>query len=267
VLLRPTVVSALVRRDFLGTRSYRLAFVLDIFYGVLDLVLYFFISNTFKHVSPAGLRGAPSYFAFAAAGIILGAVLNATSSGVGYRMREEQVSGTLEAINAEPVTLFELCIGLVGFPFAFAMARASLYLVVAAGLLHLDVSETSWAGLMLVLLTAAAAIAPIGIIAGAAVLVFKRGHVVAGTMMYLMTILAGMLFPVSVLPNWLEPLAHIVPLTYAFNGARDALFTGSGWGTDVLVLAAWAIVLWPLSLSLFWHALAYAKRVGSLAQY
>jgi hypothetical protein len=58
-----------------------------------------------------------------------------------------------------------------------------------------------------------------------------------------------------------------VPLTYAFNGARDALFNGSGWGADVLVLLAWAVVLWPLALVLFGRSLAYAKRVGSLAQY
>jgi ABC-2 type transport system permease protein len=268
MLLRPTVVNALVRRDFLGTRSYRLAFLLDIFYGVLDLVLYFFISKTFQSaVSSSDLNGAPSYFAFAAVGLILGAVLVATSSGLGYRMREEQVAGTLEAINTEPITVLELCIGLVGFPFMFALSRAGLYLAIAAGFLDLDVSQTSWIGFLLVLLASAAAIAPIGILAGAAVLVFKRGQVVAGTLMYLMTILAGMVFPISVLPDWLESIAHLVPLTYAFNGARDALFNGSGWGTDVLVLLAWAVALWPVALVLFARGLAYAKRAGSLAQY
>jgi len=266
-LLRPSVVSAFVRRDFVGTRSYRLAFLLDIFYGVLDLVLYFFISRTFHGFSSSELGGAPSYFAFAAVGVLLGAVLDATSSGVAYRLREEQVTGTLEALNTEPVTTFELCVGLVGFPFAFAVARAGLYLAIAAAVLGLDVSATSWTGLAVVLVVSGAALAPIGMLAGAAVLAFKRGTVVSTTLMYLLTILAGMVFPVSVLPDWLEPLADVVPLTYAFDGARAAFFTGSGWGTDVLALAAWAAALWPLALLLFAQALAYAKRAGSLAQY
>jgi ABC-2 type transport system permease protein len=267
VLLRPPVVSALVRRDYVGTRSYRLAFLLDIFYGVLDIGLYYFISRTFSDFSPAQLGGAPTYFAFAAVGVILGAVLDATSSGVAHRLREEQVTGTLEALSAEPVTPFELCVGLVGFPFSFAVARAGFYLLIAAALFDLDLSKTSWTGLTLILIASGAALAPIGMLAGAAVLVFKRGTLVSTTLMYLLTILAGMVFPVSALPNWLEPLANIVPLTYAFNGARDAIFSGSGWGTDALVLLAWAAALWPLALSLFAGALGYAKRVGSLAQY
>lgn len=267
LLLRPTVVGAFVRRDFVGTRSYRLAFLLDISYGVLDLVLYYFISQTFSGFTSEELGGAPSYFAFAAAGVILGLVITASSSGVAFRLREEQVTGTLEAMSTEPVTPFEMCAGLVGFPFAFAMARSGLYLAVAAIFLDLDLSNTSWSGFVLVLLVSGAALAPLGMLAGAAVLVFKRGTLVSTTLVYLLTILAGMVFPVSVLPDWLEPLADLVPLTYAFDGVRDAMFVGSGWEGDVVALALWAVVLWPLGLAAFAGGLAYAKRAGSLAQY
>lgn len=264
---RLSIVSALVRRDLLGTASYRLAFLLDVGYGVLDLVLYYFISRTFEGFDTSELGGAPTYFAFAAVGVILGVVLDATSAGVGYQVREEQRTGTLENLAAQPIGTVELCLGGVGFPFVFAAARAALYLVLAAAVLDLDVSQTSWPGLALVLLAAGSAMAPIGIIAGAFVLVFKRGHVVAGTLVYLLTILGGMVFPVSALPDWLEPLAVVVPITYAFEGARDALFTGSGWETDVLVLLAWSAVLWPLSLLLFARGFEHAKRAGTVAQY
>lgn len=267
MLLRPRVVSAIIRRDYLGTRSYRLAFGLDIFYAVLDLLLYFFISRTFEGFSTEKLGGAPDYFAFAAAGLILGTVLTATSAGIGAQMREEQATGTLEALSTEPVTPFELCVGLVGFPFLFAAVRAASYLAIAALLLDLDVSQTSWIGLTLVILAAGAALAPIGILAGAVVLVFKRGYAVSSTVMFLLTILGGMVFPVSALPAWLEFISPAVPLRYAFDGARHALFLGSDWGTDVLVLALWALALWPLALMLFSRALASAKRSGSLGKY
>jgi ABC-type multidrug transport system permease subunit len=260
-------VSAVVRRDFLATASYRLAFVLDIGYGVLDLLVYFFISETFEGLSSEDLSGAPSYFAFAAVGIVLGTVLDSTSSGVGYRTREEQLTGTLENLAAQPVSSVEICLGSIGFPFVFAVFRATLYLAIAAAAMDLDVGQTDWFGLGCVLVASGVAMAPIGVIAGAAVLVFKRGHVVAGTLVYLLTILGGMVFPVSVLPDWLEPLAALVPITYAFDGARDALFTGSGWSEDVAVLVAWSAVLWPVSLLLYDRGLVMAKRAGSLAQY
>jgi len=262
-----TVVAALIRRDLLITTSYRLAFVLELLYGVLDLGLYYFISETFEGLSSTDLGAAPTYFAFAAVGVVMGAVLDATSASVAYRIRNEQVTGTLEAVSTTPATALELCVGLVGFPFLFASARAGFYLVVAAIWMELDLTGTSWTGLALVFLATGAAVAPIGILAAAAVLVLKRGDVISGTLVYLMTILAGMVFPVSVLPDWLQPLAVIVPLRYAFDGARQALFTGSGWEDDVLVLVATAVVLWPVAVLLFSLAAAWARRAGSLSEY
>ena len=82
-----------------------------------------------------------------------------------------------------------------------------------------------------------------------------------------MTLLGGMLFPVTVLPEWLQPLSDLVPLLYAFDGARDALFAGSGWESDAAVLALWALVLWPMALFAFDRAGAYARRAGSLSEY
>ncbi len=118
--LSPTVVRALVRRDLLITGSYRLSFGLEAAYGVLGLVLYYFISRTFDDVSSTDLGQAPSYFAFVAVGVVVGTVLDATTSSVGYRVREEQTTGTLEALASTPASSIELSVGLVGFPFVFA---------------------------------------------------------------------------------------------------------------------------------------------------
>ena len=77
--MNTSVVLSLARRDFELTRSYRLAFAFDLAWGVIDLLLYFFISDI---VDPAtsGLGAAPSYFAFAVAGIVMSLVVYATSS-------------------------------------------------------------------------------------------------------------------------------------------------------------------------------------------
>jgi ABC-2 type transport system permease protein len=262
-----TATRALVRRDFLITRSYRLAFGLEAVYGVLGLLLYYFISRTFDDVSSSDLGDAPSYFDFAAVGLVVGTVVVATTTSVGYRVREEQTTGTLEALAVTPVGSMELSVGLVGFPFLFASVQAAFYLAVAALFLGLDVSDTSWGGLVVVLLASAVALAPIGVLAGAAVLVLKRGQMIAGAIVYLMTLVGGMLFPTSVLPEWLQPLSQLVPLRYALDGARDALFAGTGWETDVAVLLIWAVVLWPVALLAFERAGAHARRVGSLSEY
>jgi len=138
---------------------------------------------------------------------------------------------------------------------------------VAALFLGLDVENADWPGLAAVLLSAGLALAPIGVLSAATVLVFKRGQFIAGAIVYLMTLLGGMLFPIAVLPSWIQPLADVLPLRFAFHGARAALFTGEGWETDSLVLVVWAVILWPVGLLAFDRAGTYARKAGSLSEY
>jgi len=264
---RAPVVAAVVRRDYHVARSYRLPFVLDLFNGVINLVVFFFISRTFGDSSTSELDGAPDYFAFAAVGIALTIVIGAASSGLAARIREEQLTGTLEALVAQPLTTTEISLGLAGFPFLFAIIRAAFYILVAAVLLGLDLGGTDWIGFATVLLVAGIALSVLGILFGAVVLVIKRGEVLAGMVTFGMGLVSGAFFPVSVLPGWLEPLGAVVPTRFAFDGLRAAIFRGEGWGGDALALLVFAAVGLPLAVYAFGQALAYARRAGSLGQY
>jgi len=261
------VVAAIIRRDYLITRSYRLPFFLDAFYGLLELAVYFFISRTFHGFEPASLEGAPSYFAFAAVGIAVAVVVAAAASGLASRLREEQLTGTLEALAAQPVTTTEMCLGLAGFPLLFAVVRAAIYLSVAAVWMDIDLSQTSWAGLLLVLLATGTSLSVLGVLSGALVLVLKRGEVLATMLLFGMTVLCGSVFPISALPDWLEPIGKILPLRFAFDGARAALFRGEGWGKDFLVLLVFSAAGLPLAISVFGRALRFGRKAGSLGQY
>ena len=264
---RARVVSAVVRRDYHVARSYRLAFVLDLLNGVINLVVFFFISRTFGDPTSAELGGAPSYFAFAAVGIALTIVIGAASAGLAARIREEQLTGTLEALLAQPLTTAEVALGLAGFPFLFAIVRAAFYILVAAALLGLDLSGADWVGFVVVLLMAGVALSALGVLFGAVVLVVKRGEVLAGMITFGMGLLSGAFFPVSVLPGWLEPIGAVLPTRFAFDGLRDAIFRGEAWGADAFALFAFAAVALPLGILAFREALGYARRSGTLAQY
>jgi ABC-2 type transport system permease protein len=261
------VVSALVRRDYQITRSYRMAFVLDSVFGVLNLAVYFFISETFVDASTAPLGGAPSYFAFAAVGMVVGLVITAAAAGAAERVREEQLTGTFEALLVHPVRSLELSVGLVGFPLLFGLARAIVYLGIAAVWMDLDASRASWLGLVAVLLGTGAALATLGILSGAAVLLFKRGTILTAVAIFGMTMLSGAVFPISVLPDWVQPISEVIPIRFALNGVRDALFRGEGWGTDAVALMAFGALGIPLAAWVFDGALRIARRTGSVGQY
>lgn len=261
-----SAVAALARRDFLLARSYRLSFGFDLAWGVIDLVLYFFISKIVG-ISTADLHGASSYFAFALAGLLVSLVVGSATTEIVSRLREEQLAGTLELLVAQPLRAADLAFGTAAWPFAYAMARVGIYLVLAITVLDLGAGNADWLGVGVMLVVSGLAFVGLGILATAVTVVFKRGGAIVDAAVFGMTFVSGALFPLSVLPGWLQPVGKVMPTKPAFDGMRDALFAGGGWGGDALVLLGIAVVGIPLSIVVLDRALQHAKRRGTLAQY
>ena len=261
------VILALARREVLIRATYRATFVLEGFGGVLAIAVYYFISETFKDVEGAGLGDAPSYFAFALVGAAITTVVQTAATTTSRRVREEQLTGTLEAMLSQPVRSGEVAFGLAAYPFLFAALRALAYLVLGSLLPGVDFVDADWLGLILVLIVATALFLAIGLMIAAIVVVLKRAEVIAGLIMYALAVLGGAFFPVSVLPGWLEWLSDLAPTRRAFDGGRDALYGGGGWADDVLVLSGMALVLIPVGLWLFDVSVRSQRRSGALGEY
>lgn len=266
LLPRRAALGALVRRDFLIARSYRATFTLDVFFGVMNLVVFYFISKAVT-VRPGGLQGAPSYFAFASVGIILTVVMQSATTGLARRVREEQLTGTLEVLAVQPVSSVELATGLTGFPFAFGVVRAAFYLAFAAVALDLGASNADLVGLLLILLATGLVLSAIGVLLGALVLVFKQGEALAAVVTFGLGLVSGALFPRDLLPGWAGALGALLPTRFALDGMRRALFSGGGWGGDLAALVVTALILLPIAVALFGATLNTIKRTGTLPQY
>jgi ABC-2 type transport system permease protein len=264
---RRHAVRALVRRDWRITRSYRTALVTDLGFGFLNLVAYYYISKTLKVGLRSGLDGAPDYFAFAAVGVALSVVLQAAITGVSRRLREEQLTGTLEALCVQPISSGELAFGLAGFPFLFAVVRAFAYLLLAAAFLSLSLAHTDWLGLFVSFVVSGLALAALGVGLAAIVLVFKRADAIGALGTFGLSLLGGAFFPIRVLPHWLRPVADVLPTRYAFNAVRSALFGTGHWLGPVTALAAVGMVTMVIALAMFSAAVRHAIRQGTLNQY
>lgn len=264
--MRFPIIAAMIRRDFSIARSYRMAFVLDSVFGVLNLIVFYYISRA---LSPRGadLGGASSYFDFAAVGLAMTLVLQATTTQLAARIHQEQLTGTLEALWTQPISSTELALGLAGFPFLFATIRAAMYILLAGLFMGLDLSAADWPGFGLVLFASGVAIGAIGVLVASAVFAFKRGEGLAALFTFSLGLLGGALFPVEVFPGWVQPIAAIVPTRYAFDGVRRSLFGGAEWGDPFLALVAFVVVATPLALWVFRRAMRHSLRTGSLGQY
>jgi ABC-2 type transport system permease protein len=82
--------------------------------------------------------------------------------------------------------------------------------------------------------------------------------------------LSGVLYPVSVLPDWLRAIGRLLPLTHALAVLRGALLVGASPGAladSFIALLLFAGVLAPVGAGVFAFALRRARVDGSLSHY
>jgi ABC-2 type transport system permease protein len=85
-------------------------------------------------------------------------------------------------------------------------------------------------------------------------------------------LLAGVYFPPTVLPQWLQPLSEWLPQTHAIRAARLALDGQSGLHTpgirdDLVFLLIFGAVTLPLGVLAFAAGLRKVQRDGSLTRW
>jgi ABC-2 type transport system permease protein len=257
-------VLALVRRDLAQRRIVKFALVLDLVFGALNLVVFQFIGRVVRNPVPGSVTQAGGYFSFASVGIAFILVIQTATIAATRQIREEQHSGTLELVVAQPVGTGPLALGLVGFPFLFATLRALAYLLLAAAL-GLDASHANWAGVVVVLLAAAPSMAAIGIVLAGVALVVDRGDVLARFVAFGLGFLSGAYFPVSEFTPAVRAVSDALPTRIALDGLRAAL-AGTSWWPAAAALAAFGLVTLPVAVAIFAGSLRCARRRGRLTR-
>jgi ABC-2 type transport system permease protein len=259
---------AFLKRDLGIEVSYRLNFLLSLLSVFLAAAVFHFLG---KVVDPAALGGAGyDYFSFAIVGIAFSSFLRTGLFSFSNALREEQMMGTLEAMLATPVRGAEVVVYSSLWRFLFASLTAASYLAVGALFFGLSLGRADWPAALLMLALTLVSYCSLGILSACFILVFKRGDPVNWLVGNLSTLLAGVYYPLEVMPGWLQGLARVIPLTWSIRGLRLALLEGYGigrLGKEILALGAISAVLLPLSLALFGLSLRHAKRTGSLLKY
>ena len=262
-----TKIKAIFVRDARLQATYRLSFVLHWFGIAAAVAGLYFMARLFGSSRHLMVGGMP-YFDYALINVAFLTLEYSALEGCEKVVRNDQVFGTLPSILATPTSLGIVAVGSALFSFAFAGAQIVCYLAFGA-LFGLRIDHVAPLTLIAFVLLAIAATVPLGVLSTAMVIVFKQGAPVQFVLRNAAVILAGVLFPVSLLPNWMQPFSWMLPATHVLNGVRGA-FNGAGLdrlAPDALWLAGAALVLFPCALIAFRSAVAQAKFDGALSHY
>lgn len=258
---------AVARRDAQIMFSYRFGVVSQLLGAVFSLSLFYYLSRLVR-VRP--FDSPDAYYAFAVAGLVILQMLNSTLHGPPGTLRGEMVAGTFERIALSPFGPVGGLASALLFPFLNALVIGIIMLAYASLAFGMPVRWET-AGLAVpVGVLAALAYAPFGLLLMSVVMIVKQATAAATWIVAGISIIAGLYFPVSLLPDWIRWATKVQPFTPSVDLLRNVL-VGTPLPDPVLVdlarIVGFIIVTVPLSGVVLRWALGVSRKRGTLTEY
>ena len=264
-------IPAFARRDLLVLLSYRAAMFSDMASVLLQLVVTNLIGKIVDLSTLPRFGGQPtSYIEFVSVAIILAAFTQLGLGRVVDAIRQERLMGTLESLMLSPTTPTTIQLGSVVFDVIYIPVRTFLFLALTALIFDVQYSFASIGPATAIMLAFIPFIWGLGVISAAGVITFRRGGAIVNAGGVVLTIASGAYFPLSVLPESIQPLAELNPIAIAIDGMRETLLGGAGWDqalSAVAVLVPAAVISLTIGAIAMRLALKRERRRGTLGLY
>ena len=203
---------------------------------VVPLVIMFLIGASFPetsvldYIAPALLATLSLFFGFLLTGI---------------SFLRERSQGTMERLMAAPVSRLNIVLGyLFGF-FVFALAQTLIILLFTIYVLDVNYYGELW---QIFVFQISVIVGSVNL--GIFISTFARNEFQVVQFIPLLIVpqifLCGVIWPVEQMPDYLQWLSDVLPLTYAVDGLREIMLNAQNLidvGTDLAVLVGFAVVM------------------------
>lgn len=266
--LAPYFVGAIgvFKRDAVIFFSYRGPVVAQILATLFSLALFFFIS---KLVQVGRFASPDAYFAYVVVGLVILQVLRSTL-GLCTALRGELLTGTFERMVVSAFGPVNGITAMLLFPILQASVYSSLTLGLGAVVFGMPIQWATAALAIPVAILASVSFAAIGLLFAAMVLVVKQASSGTSFVIAGMSIVAGLYFPTTLLPGWIEWTSEIQPFTPAVELLRNVLvdipLRDPAW-LSLVKLAVSGAILFPLAVWALRSSVRLAQRRGTIIEY
>ncbi len=260
---------AFVERNLYLVRRYwhlELAFLI---FNVASAMSVLYIGEAQMQASGGASReGQLDLVLYLGIGTVVWAYLRAVFANVGEMVAWERWEGTIEYTMMAPISRLAHMLGVSLFSIIYGLARSALLLGVLALFFSVDLSNANLGGAAVILLVGSISFLGFGIMAAVLPLLFpERGEEMTFVISSVLLLVSGVYYPISVLPDWMEPLATVSPATYVLEGMRAALLEGTptlALGPSILPILILGALTLPIGIAIFGWGERYAKRTGRL---
>jgi ABC-2 type transport system permease protein len=265
---RSNLLAALsvLRRDLRLALSYRLQLASAMLAGFFTLTIFYYVSRL---VHVGAFESSDDYYSFVVVGIVILQMLNSVMAGPPLVLRQELVAGTFERFVLSPFGPVAGLASLMLFPLVLALVTGALMLSFGVIVFGVDLEPTAALAIPVAIL-GALAFAPFGALLVAVVLIVKQAALGATWVITAISLVAGLYFPVALLPGWIQWASHVQPFTPAVDLLRHLLvgtpLEDPAW-LDLVKLLGFTAATLPLALGGLAAAVGFARRRGTIIEY
>ena len=261
--MKPRRVAAVLLRQFYLMRASPTRLVPAFAWSAIDIVLWGFITRYLATLSDQG----PVLALGLLGAVLLWNFFGRIMHGVTTAFFEDIWSRNLMNLFATPLAISEYVTGLVLTSLATGAIALSVMLALAAGVFGLSFAAYGLAFVPFLLILLLFGVG-LGILASAIVLrLGPASEWLIWPIPALLSPFAAVFYPLSILPGWMQAIAHLLPPAYVFEGMR-AIVAGQPFPLRTLaVAAALAIAQVLAAYAFFVYIHRGAVRSGLLARY
>ncbi len=256
---RYRIVAIIQRHLFLYQRS--LPRLTEIFFWpLLDVLVWGFVTIYLKGVQPA----LPQFVSFLLGALILWDILYRAQQGISVSFLEEVWSKNLLNLFVSPLRPSEFLAALMTISVAKLLMAGTASALLAWFFYSFNLFQL---GIFLIpfILNLTVMGWSIGIITMATILRYgQEAEVLAWGLAFFVQPFCAVFYPITVLPEYLQPFSMMIPASYVFEGMRAVIETGHFPARHFLAAAVLNIFYLTGALGLFYRNLRVVKEMGLL---
>ena len=260
-----------LRKDFLWAYSYKLSFYGQFIGIALSVYTLFFLSKTFEmSKSSYLLQYGENYFLFAIIGLGTLDLINLCLRSATTSVRDAQAFGYIDVMISSTVNPQYVVLASLVYPLLIGFLRLMIYLLFAFVLQDIDFSIANLTLAVILMFLTVMPFIGLSLVAASFVILYKQENPIIYFTGLTVFLFSGILFPTSVLPQILQSISNIIPVTHGLEMIRKILIFDSYefWSLPgAIYLLLWSVILYCVGRIVLKKAIELSRVSGNLGKY
>lgn len=207
------------------------------------------IKSTIQGIIP----GNPNYFEFVAPGIMAMIVMTAVLTGLAAAISKEKEDGTLDGILISPINRLAIILGKALAQSIRGLIQGAIVLLLAIILFDVTIHGNLLL-ILLILILGIFSFVGLGILVSAAASEQETATQLLFMFQFPMLFLSGVFFPILMMPQFMQDISKVIPLTYAITALRKVMVLGANLNDvrmEIILLLIFGTVTLAIAVPVF----------------